>query len=476
MNNKLRNSVIVLALLALFTLNSELSTASAQGTAFTYDGQIQLNGRPAGGTYNMTFAVFNTNVDGTAIAGPITNNAVGVTNGLFTVQIDFGSGVFIGASNWLEIGVETNGASSFIILVPRQELTPVPYAIYAESATMVATGASIGAGYSNSISSAADDAFIGGGYENQIQSGSVESTIGGGDQNQIQSLAFFSTIGGGAGNQIQTGIEESTIGGGGGNMIQAGGDYSTIGGGFDNATSESYATVCGGYANSASGTAATVGGGDGNSAQGDFSFAAGYFANASLDNTFVWNSFPAAATSFADHCFYLFGDNGLDVEYFSQRPDGGGTHWATIGTGAGQTISTWTGAFLSDSGVWQNASDRNRKTAFAAVDPQEVLAKVAAMPVQSWRYTNEMEVVRHLGPTAQDFRDSFGLGTDDKSIGTVDEEGVALAAIQGLNQKVNQQDAEIQNLKRQNDTLAQRLNELEATVRQLAARKSSNLE
>jgi len=58
---------------------------------------------------------------------------VGVTNGLFTVLVDFGSNVFTGTNYWLEIGVETNSASPFTTLAPRQQLTPAPYAIYAES-------------------------------------------------------------------------------------------------------------------------------------------------------------------------------------------------------------------------------------------------------------------------------------------------------------------------------------------------------
>src|SRR5208283_2027691 len=60
-----------------------------------------------------------------------------VTNGLFTVLIDFGPGVFSGQSNWLEIAVETNGVTTFTTLSPRQELTPVPYAIFAEGASNV---------------------------------------------------------------------------------------------------------------------------------------------------------------------------------------------------------------------------------------------------------------------------------------------------------------------------------------------------
>ena len=100
-----------------------------------YQGQLQNNGSPASGTYNLTFTLFNTNTSGVPVAGPVTNNAVVVTNGLFTVLIDFGPGVFTGETNWLEIGVETNGVSTFTTLAPRQQLTPVPYAIYAESAS-----------------------------------------------------------------------------------------------------------------------------------------------------------------------------------------------------------------------------------------------------------------------------------------------------------------------------------------------------
>jgi trimeric autotransporter adhesin len=110
-------------------------SASAQGTAFTYQGRLNNSGSPASGTYDLTFSLFNTNISGVAIAGPVTNAATGVTNGLFTVAIDFGPGVFTGQSNWLEIAVATNGVGTFTTLAPRQQLTPMPYAIYAESAS-----------------------------------------------------------------------------------------------------------------------------------------------------------------------------------------------------------------------------------------------------------------------------------------------------------------------------------------------------
>ena len=124
---------ILFAILALSALNRQLSTANAQGTAFTYQGQLQNNGSPANGTYNLTFTLFATNSGGTDVAGPVTNSAVAISNGLFTVTIDFGSSVWNGHANWLQIGVETNNATSVTTLAPRQQITPAPYAIAAES-------------------------------------------------------------------------------------------------------------------------------------------------------------------------------------------------------------------------------------------------------------------------------------------------------------------------------------------------------
>src|ERR1035441_9088588 len=131
--------LIALALLALLTLNLQLSTAFAQGTVFTYQGQLQNNGSPASGTYNLQFSLFNVSSGGAAVAGPLTSNGVSVSNGLFTVQIDFGAGVFTGATSWLQIGVETNGVNTFTTLSPRQQLTPTPYAIYSPNADRKST-------------------------------------------------------------------------------------------------------------------------------------------------------------------------------------------------------------------------------------------------------------------------------------------------------------------------------------------------
>jgi hypothetical protein len=92
-------------------------------------------------------------------------------------------------------------------------------------------------------------------------------------------------------------------------------------------------------------------------------------------------------------------------------------------------------------------SDRNAKENFAPILPASVLAKVAALPITEWNYKQD-PAARHFGPMAQDFQNAFGLnGGDDKHISVVDENGVALAAIQGLNQKLEEQKAENAELK-----------------------------
>jgi hypothetical protein len=82
-----------------------------------------------------------------------------------------------------------------------------------------------------------------------------------------------------------------------------------------------------------------------------------------------------------------------------------------------------------------STSDRNAKENFASVSPLEVLNKVITIPITMWNF-KDLKDGRHMGPMAQDFYAAFGVGPDVKHIATVDADGVALAAIQGLNQKV----------------------------------------
>jgi hypothetical protein len=112
-------------------------------------------------------------------------------------------------------------------------------------------------------------------------------------------------------------------------------------------------------------------------------------------------------------------------------------------------------------------SDRAAKEQFKPISSREVLEKVALLPITEWQFKRQGEV-RHLGPMAQDFRAAFALGRDEKHIATVDIEGVALAAIQGLNQKLQDQlgekQAELDRLKSENQALAERLSALEQSL------------
>ena len=89
------------------------------------------------------------------------------------------------------------------------------------------------------------------------------------------------------------------------------------------------------------------------------------------------------------------------------------------------------------------SSDRTKKTHFATVDAGEVLRQVATLPIESWSDLSQGPTVRHIGPMAQDFHATFGVGEDDTHINMVDANGVALAAIQGLYQLVQEQQREL---------------------------------
>ena len=110
----------------------------------------------------------------------------------------------------------------------------------------------------------------------------------------------------------------------------------------------------------------------------------------------------------------------------------------------------------------------NLKINISAVDPREVLDKVATLPMTTWKYRGEERLIRHMGPIGEDFNAAFRLGGTDANIALVDESGVALAAIQGLNQKVEQQEAELKDRDTRIKTLEKRLDELEKLMAPVA--------
>jgi hypothetical protein len=154
--------------------------------------------------------------------------------------------------------------------------------------------------------------------------------------------------------------------------------------------------------------------------------------------------------------------NGLSIDYHSQLASGYGAKYVGIGDFVlGETIATWTGAFLSDGGTWTNNSDRDSKVELIGVDSASILTKVASLPISTWRYKVEKDQI-HLGPMAQDFRAAFGLGMDEKHIATIDEDGVALAAIQALYLADRKRDEEDRKKDELIQTLERRLDALES--------------
>jgi hypothetical protein len=131
MKNQLLKLTFLLAALAL------PASALAQGTAFTYQGRLSDGTSVATGLFDLRFAICDSAAGGTTLA-PLATNGVPVTNGLFTVLLDFGNDIFNGAPRWLQIGVRTNGsAAEYITLSPRQPITPTPYAIHAANAALL---------------------------------------------------------------------------------------------------------------------------------------------------------------------------------------------------------------------------------------------------------------------------------------------------------------------------------------------------
>lgn len=124
-------------------------------------------------------------------------------------------------------------------------------------------------------------------------------------------------------------------------------------------------------------------------------------------------------------------------------------------------------------GVLTEGSDRNVKENIKAVDSSDVLSTVVDLQLSTWNYIADKNDTKHLGPMAQDFHAAFGLGNDDKKIATLDTSGVALAAIQGLNKKL---ETEVQTLNKLNEKkdkeierLSERLERLEQMVESLSS-------
>jgi len=526
------------------TVLGQVQSLDPLGSAFTYQGRLLKDGAPVNGACDLQFGLWDALTGGASLAAVQTKASVQAQNGLFTVQLDLGSSAFSGGARWLEVAARCPaGSGPYETLAPRQALTAVPYALYAQSVSwggLLAmpsggqalelrvdgaralrlepgsispnligghpgnstsagvTGATISGGGASSAANKVTDNYgaVGGGSQNQagnndagftnaphgtvsggesnVASGShatisggegnvasgSHATVGGGWYNTASGYASTVSGGGGFDDVIVTPLSNqatasySTVGGGVSNTVD--GFAATIGGGESNVASGEDAVVSGGWHNRASGAYSAVPGGVDNVAGGNFSLAAGRQAKASHHGAFVWaDSTEAELDSERNDQFRVRANGGV-------RLDVNNGAWMNVWSDVtGRLLDTSTGAFLSQGGMWTNASGREQKENVVPVDAQQVLLQVARLPIATWNYRAEDPSSRHMGPLAEDFA-VFGLGQDDQHIGTVDADGVSLAAIQGLYQLSQEQAARIAELE-------ERIASLEALLVQMAA-------
>jgi hypothetical protein len=127
LTQRLKRNRIVIAALALLL---SVQTVQAQTTAFTYQGRLTDTGTPQS-TYQMRFELYDALTGPNQVGATITNPSVAVTQGSFTVQLDFGAAAFDGTNRFLEIAVKRNAGDPFTILIPRQQIASSPYSIRA---------------------------------------------------------------------------------------------------------------------------------------------------------------------------------------------------------------------------------------------------------------------------------------------------------------------------------------------------------
>ena len=453
-------SRFLLALALGFSFNATFSTAFAQGTtAFTYQGQLHDSGTNANGNYAMIFALYPAASGGSQIGGSFTN-ILTLANGLFTVNLDFGAGAFDGTARWLDIKVGfTNGANvvtSAETLSPRVPVLPAPYALYATAA-----------GSAGNLTNASWNAAVGNyqGYSNVFGIYANNSLVLGLSTNGVLVNGNLQAGGYAIGNN-----ESISSDGNGGIQLNSGNGNAdlTISNLTLNGDTIRFPAQSGGMLN--------VG------TNGDFVFD-GNVRITSLGNIALPVPGGSVAISANRQGINVNGitlnTNGIVLptsdrnRSITTTTSGIVLDGVTVSENTGVTLPYITGNRVMSAfsqGVnfnspvyataFNNSSDRNLKEQFKPVDSREVLERVANLQITSWNFKQDAST-RHIGPMAQDFYSAFNVGTDDRHIATVDEDGVALAAIQGLNEKLKEKDAQI-------DSLAKRLANLEKLI-QLSA-------
>jgi hypothetical protein len=208
------------------------------------------------------------------------------------------------------------------------------------------------------------------------------------------------------------------------------------------------------------------------------------------------NSFTVRASGGTRFYTNVTGTTGLYLSSLNNSQTGGGNQYgsfvwtdrssdtAITPTAQNQTIFRSSGGFIiysnsgassgvtlaAGAGAWTSLSDRNMKENFKAVNSREILRGVLVLPISTWNYKTQDSSIRHIGAMAQDFSAIFNVGENDTTISTIDPDGVALAAIQGLNEEIKDRDLKIEAQQRQLKTLAEQVKQQAEQVKQQSER------
>ncbi|MBP7779085.1 MAG: tail fiber domain-containing protein [Acidobacteria bacterium] len=197
----------------------------------------------------------------------------------------------------------------------------------------------------------------------------------------------------------------------------------------------------------------SLAGGDGSGAGGHMALAFGDHVAAAGNGSVALGTNASAFTNGS----FVFADRSIQTGIQTQQP-GQFLVRATGGVEFYSNAAATLGVRLAPNGAqWLALSDVRTKHRFRTLDGDEILAKIAAMPVTEWSYTAQEAGIRHIGPTAQDFHAAFGLGEDPLRIGTLDADGVALAGVRAL-------EARSRTLRDDQDALGRRVAALEQAL------------
>jgi len=414
--------------------------ANDAGTGFTYQGFLE---KPAG-TPSTDTCTFEFKLCDDALLecapGTVSNHpGIPVTDGVFTVpHVDFGAGAFIGRGRWMEVYVQCTGDGGLVALSPRVELTPAPYAIRA---------------------------LNGVGPPNTIDFDPLTGNVGIGTTTPAEKLHVVGNV------EVQGTLFADALSSNSPLLLQTSG------------TTRIYANDVSGNV----GIGTTVPEGElhvrGDDALGELIVTPGV-ANATAQVRLTENTTASLGAimryegaTFNEWQVLGLSTNGEEGPHLVIRRDSpsrvgigrnGPNHPLHVGTDA----TNGNGAHCTIGGVWTNGSDRNSKQHFEDLDEREILNRLATLPITRWQYKSEPENVRHIGPVAQDFYAAFATGEDERYIGTIDADGVALAAIQGLYEVVKEKDCEMGELRELKDReiaeLREQMAKLEAIMNELA--------